>query len=160
MPRPRKTDIQVAATLLDRSEPIPMAGCRIWTGTVDSRGYGVVKLGKRMFKAHRLMYRFFKGPCPDNLFVLHRCDTPSCVNVEHLFLGTADDNMQDKTRKGRHRCPSGSAHYRTNLTSEQVLAIRRRWAQGERSGTLLPDFPTLSRSVLSAIVLRKTWKQL
>jgi hypothetical protein len=63
--------------------------------------------------------------------VLHRCDTPTCVNPDHLFLGTRTDNNADKEQKGRtrgkwgiHKPVAGTAHPRAKLTEAQVLAIR------------------------------------
>jgi hypothetical protein len=71
--------------------------------------------------AHRAMYEFFVGPVVARLQVCHRCDNPLCVNPDHLFIGTASDNMLDMVRKGRH---PHVTNYRRKLSIEQVVAIR------------------------------------
>ena len=80
-------------------------GCWLWTGGLTTSGYGILYTSKqdkpRRRLAHRLMYEIEHGPIPDGLFVCHRCDNPPCVNPDHLFLGTASDNMQDMLSKGR-----------------------------------------------------------
>lgn len=86
-------------------------GCWIWQGS-RSRGYGKMRYGREQY-AHRIAYILFVGAI-GSLDVLHRCDTPSCVNPSHLFLGTHTDNMQDASRKGR-------MHHK--LTTEQVQSI-------------------------------------
>lgn len=89
--------------LLDRVEMIPGCGCWIWTGALTSWGYGKIGAGKKTQRAHRVSWELFIGPIPDDMNVLHRCDTPSCINPDHLFLGTFKDNTQDCIRKGRFR---------------------------------------------------------
>lgn len=83
-------------------------GCLEWVAkAVTSFGYGRLNAGRDgfNFKAHRVAWALAFGPIPNNLFVLHKCDNPKCVNVDHLFLGTNQDNMDDMHNKGRHFSP-------------------------------------------------------
>jgi hypothetical protein len=75
-------------------------GCWEWVAAKDRDGYGQFK-GNGHVRAHRFSYDEFVGPIPEGLQVLHRCDNPSCVNPEHLWVGTNADNMADKCEKGR-----------------------------------------------------------
>lgn len=100
------------------------AGCWEWTAFRTEQGYGRIQLDRKFKGAHRVSYREFCGPIPDGLHVLHRCDNPSCVNPDHLFLGTNDDNVADKVKKGRQRRHHGEANPHSRLTAADVLAIR------------------------------------
>jgi len=84
-------------------EPIPPSGCWIWTGASDSKGYGRMASGfkKSPLKAYRVSYELFVGIIPDGLVVRHKCDVTSCVNPNHLEVGTQKDNMQDASKRGR-----------------------------------------------------------
>jgi hypothetical protein len=77
--------------------------CWIWKAYQDKNGYGIFSLKNRNQRAHRLSYMWAKGEIPEDLEVCHTCDNPSCVNPEHLFLGTHKENGQDMSRKGRVR---------------------------------------------------------
>lgn len=78
------------------------SGCWLWKAAKDSQGYGHFWFNKRHCKAHRVSWELLNGPVgSDEIFVLHKCDTPSCVNPDHLFLGTNDDNILDHLLKGR-----------------------------------------------------------
>jgi hypothetical protein len=78
------------------------SGCWIWTGsTMGQMHYGALWLGHKYIAAHRLAWQLFKGEIPKGKSVLHRCDTPLCVNPGHLFTGTQNDNVQDCINKGR-----------------------------------------------------------
>lgn len=85
----------------DRCIPEPNSGCLLWLGPLNSWGYGRVRVGSSLVYIHRLAWEVAHGPVPDGLCVLHHCDVPSCVNTDHLFLGTHADNGADKARKWR-----------------------------------------------------------
>ena len=101
------------------------SSCWIWTGDKWPKGYGRIRKSKsKQFVAtHRLSYEIHKGPIPDGLQVLHRCDNPSCVNPDHLFVGTNDDNVADKVSKGRQS--QGEKQPMAKLTTSQVEEIKR-----------------------------------
>lgn len=80
--------------------PEPMSGCWLWTGALIGGGYGAF-FTDHQWKAHRFSYQIHKGDIPDHLMVRHTCDQASCVNPDHLFLGTHQDNMDDKVRRNR-----------------------------------------------------------
>lgn len=87
--------------------------CWMWTGGVKSKEqpYGKFPTGKRSIKAHRAAWIIANGPIRGGLHVLHRCDNPRCVNPDHLFLGTHQQNMEDMHKKGRAARMSGDDWY-------------------------------------------------
>ena len=101
----------------------PNSGCFLWMGGCDKKGYGRFRTrGDEERLAHRFAWRFSYGEIPLGKQVLHKCDTPACVRPDHLFLGTNDDNMADKLRKGRQT--RGERHPFAKFTDDDVLAIR------------------------------------
>lgn len=100
------------------------SGCWEWSGYRNYDGYGKY----RQKSAHRVSFERFKGPIPEGMHVCHSCDNPPCVNPDHLWLGTREDNMRDRDQKnrinrwnGRRR---GAANPCAKLTAEQVEEIR------------------------------------
>lgn len=75
-------------------------GCWIWEGS-RCRNYGTLYHKGLTIGAHRLSYEAFNGPIAKGLLVCHSCDVPSCINPDHLWLGTQKENMQDCSKKGR-----------------------------------------------------------
>lgn len=108
------------------SIPEPNTGCWLWLRYVDEYGYGRMRVPRRpSAKAHRVSFELHTGISADRMNVLHRCDTPICVNPAHLFLGTTEDNMKDMAKKGRWR-PHGLNILqmgRHKLLKEQVIEI-------------------------------------
>ncbi len=78
------------------------SGCWIWTGYSNEQGYGLMTIEKVPRLAHRVHWESVNGSIKKGLCICHICDTPSCVNIEHLFLGAPADNNRDRDEKGRH----------------------------------------------------------
>lgn len=95
-----------------------MSDCVEFEGGHDSWGYGAVMYEGRLTGAHRVAWMKHKGLIPQGLHVLHTCDNPGCINIDHLFLGTHQDNMRDRDAKGRQH--SGL----TRLTEAEVREIK------------------------------------
>lgn len=76
--------------------------CLIWRGYTLPKGYGLISYQGKPMQTHRLAWKLAFGEIPPEMHVLHTCDNPPCCNPEHLFLGTNQDNIDDKMRKGRH----------------------------------------------------------
>jgi hypothetical protein len=105
--------------LLAKRKVDETTGCWLWTGAIIHTGYGHLwePDSKAVHRVHRLAYRVWHGPIPDDQYVLHRCDVRACFNPDHLFLGTRSENMRDASAKGR--LGTGTRH----LTDVKVLAI-------------------------------------
>lgn len=78
-------------------------GCWLWKGTRNMKGYGTIKKDRKTYRAHRVSWELHNGPIPEGKQVLHKCDMRSCVNPDHLYLGTNIENVRDKMVRGRHR---------------------------------------------------------
>ena len=99
-------------------------GCWLWIGGTNQDGYGAfARYGEK--RAHRVSWVMHRGPIPAGMHVLHTCDVPGCVNPDHLFLGTHQDNMADLRSKGRAYGAKGEANFGAKVTEDQALTIMR-----------------------------------
>jgi hypothetical protein len=141
-----------------RSEPRVPGRCQLWLGGSDSHGYGQLRWNGRVSRVARLTWESERGPIPPGMHVLHRCDNPPCRNIDHLFLGTNDDNIADKIAKGRQARTPGESHVSAKLTEAQVLEIR-----AFPAGASPKDIGALygvSKSTICKIRSRKRWTHL
>lgn len=100
-------------------------GCWEWHGP-KNKGYGILYFKGKKFGAHRWIYSHTHQAFNihnTSQHICHRCDNPGCVNPDHLFLGTHQDNMQDKKNKGR--TAKGKQNGRALLNAFDILAIRK-----------------------------------
>lgn len=144
------------------SKPDDPDGCWVWVGHRTHLGYGRLWLGPLHNDAvvfvHRWAYEHFVGPIPEGLSVLHRCDNPSCVNPAHLYAGTHADNMRDRLERGHYS--NGEEHHASRLTTEQVLAIRRRYSGTRGELTAFAHEYGVGVAAIWSVVHRKTWLHL
>lgn len=131
--------------------------CWLWTGGRHVRGYGIFKLKNKSWKAHRVSWLIHRGPIPNGLHVLHKCDNPPCVNPRHLFLGTHQDNMDDRDAEGRRAPPKGEKNGRAILTRKKVRQIRRIYAAGGITQKVLGARYGFAQAHISAITTGKLW---
>jgi len=122
-------------------------GCWLWSTYIDEGGYGRFWLGNSMKTAHTLSYTFWNGNYDHSLDVLHTCDNPSCVNPEHLYLGTHKQNMIDMAKRGR----AG----RMKLQEQQVKCISALIPVIENQA--LARWFRISKPTISAIKHKITW---
>lgn len=99
-------------------------GCHEWTSSKNQKGYGLITIEGRPKRAHRIAYEVLVGSIPVGMFVCHHCDNPSCINPEHLFLGTAGDNNADMIRKGRMSDRKKDKHPNAKLNIQTVREVR------------------------------------
>lgn len=132
---------------------IKKGGCWLWQGGTNAHGYGVTCVNThRQVLAHRHAYELWRTAIPSGAVIMHSCDTPLCVNPEHLAVGTRSENNLDAVAKLRHQ--HGAKHWRATLLPEQVLAIRR----DHRSQSVIAALYGINQSVVSRIKSGRAWR--
>ncbi len=141
----------------DSYEPVPESGCWIWTKSCDRNGYGTIHWNKDKLSAHRFSYEITNGKIEDGMFVCHKCDTPSCINPNHLFLGSAIENFEDMWKKGRQA--KGIKSARSKLTAQEVrdiIHLNPKHGDGKK----LCDKFGVHYSTIGRIRRRSSWKHI
>lgn len=147
---------------VNKDGPVPahvpeLGPCWIWTACLID-GYGAINIDHRMIRSPRVSWALAFGDQND-LCVLHKCDNRACVNPDHLFLGTVQDNNRDMTEKGRRRfvVQRGELHGQARLTESLVADARARRAAGAKTKRMARELG-VSETTLRNAVKRKTWK--
>jgi hypothetical protein len=130
-------------------------GCWLWVprSGKELTEYGSFTFRGKHYKSNRAAWLIYHGDIPKDRYVLHKCDVRNCVNPDHLFLGTHDDNMKDMAAKRRYVLPN------VKLTEQQVNEIRQKLAMGVTTTRLAKDFG-VSATCIWYIRHGKSWKGL
>lgn len=150
--------------LLSKIKVNPITDCWEWQGSTKGMGYGYTIIGsrkdgtRRTASTHRLAYEEWKGEIPNGYFVCHKCDNPRCINPEHLFVGTRQDNIDDRERKGRNIVKFGEDKSNSKLTMKDVKDAR--WERAYKGTTYqaLADKYGVGKHTIMNAIKGKTWK--
>ena len=139
----------------EKYEIVEPGGCWVWMGCLGEGGYGQISVNDKAVLAHRVSWELHVGKIPVGTgylgtCVLHRCDNPSCVRPDHLFLGSQADNIQDMMDKGRRAARSGENSPAAKLTDKQVDEIRC-W-EGAMTQQEMADIQGVTKAQVSHIL--------
>lgn len=155
--RPHKTVAERFWAKVDRSSA---NGCWTWKAATHQWGYGRMSVGSRTVEAHCIAWELAHGPIPEGQEVLHSCDNPACVRVDHLFLGTNDENRKDSVKKKRHAFGVRTGH--AKLSDKLVSELRKRYAERKTTSRIffreLADELQRAPQTIADAVYRRSWK--
>lgn len=130
--------------------------CWNWIAGISNKGYGYIRVEKKLILAHRLSYLIYNGEFDFGLCVLHKCDNRKCVNPNHLFLGTRLDNCRDMDFKKRRKSLNGSLNGNSKLASFQVEKIRELLKNGFSQRKIAKKFG-VCKSMIGYIKRNENW---
>jgi hypothetical protein len=134
----------------------PQGTCWLWQRSFQTSGYGQTCVNNTKCLAHRVAWWLTHGEMPEK-GMLHKCDTPACVNPDHLFPGTALDNSRDCVAKGRSA--RGSSHGTSKLLEAEAVEIRRQAGLGVKRKILAKMF-RVHRETIGYVTRGKGWRHL
>jgi len=134
--------------------------CTLFAFRKDKNGYGRLTKDGTTWQAHRYYWTMAHGPIPAGLLVCHQCDTPACINLDHLYLGTPADNMRDKCDRGRtprgdahdsrlhpERRPRGEKHALCKVVDRCVEEAIQRYRDGETQAAIAASLGVAQRTI-------------
>ena len=134
----------------------PVTECQEWIRFRDEDGYGQLGYKGEVVYTHRLVWELHTGTNPKDK-ILHTCNTPSCININHLREGSAQDSVDDMVMKGRDTKAIGEKHGGARLTEQQVMLIRSLYSSVGHTQRDLANTFGVSHTTIRSIINRKTW---
>lgn len=131
--------------------------CWNWTGTLAKVGYPVLNVNGTLVYGHRIAYFLKDRNFDQSMCVLHSCDNRKCVNPSHLFLGTRQDNMQDKVSKNRQSFGEMNTH---TLTEQDIIEIKQKYATGKYTQRRLGVAYRVNQSEISRVLAGYRWRHM
>lgn len=128
--------------------------CTISQRVKDRDGYSKIWIKGKEWREHRYVWTQHNGDIPKGKVIRHLCNNPSCINIEHLAIGTHYDNMQDRKKAGHYN--KGTKHVNAKLTEEQVLDIRTK----QKTQLEYAEQYAVSRFTIQQIQYKNIWKHI
>jgi hypothetical protein len=132
-------------------------GCLLFKGHLDECGYGRISRDGKLVRVHREVWKLNNPDQEITGVIMHTCDTPNCINSEHLKHGTVADNVADMVAKGRRVTVKGTAQKDAKLTELDIPIIRQLLKDG-KSGYAISKMYNVSESAIRFVKQNKTWK--
>jgi hypothetical protein len=132
------TNVEILDRFMKKTEK--QGDCLIWKAQISPNGYGYFHLNKKNTLAHRTSYFIFKGDIPKGMCVCHKCDVPSCVNPDHLFLGTHKDNSIDMSLKGRNGA-------KPKISKDEMDQVFKLYQNGEKQREIAKKYNVSQKSI-------------
>ena len=142
-------DLTPLERLLKNSKKNKINDCIEWKGSKNKEGYGSIMINHKLTKTHRLSYQLQIGEIPSGLLICHSCDNPSCINIQHLWVGTDKQNTADKYLKGRQNILKGEKNPSSKLKDIQVYEIRELLKKGEKGTEIAKKYSVHSSTIYS-----------
>jgi len=148
---------QIKSKFYEKIDKAGPGDCWNWLGAINDSGYGIVSLGGRNLRAHRVSWELKnKKQIPDGKCVLHRCDNRPCVNPDHLFLGTRADNVSDMDDKGRRKSGIGNGSGQAKLSEADISEIWKATFRGETNREIAGKYG-VSHTSIWQVLNGRTW---
>ena len=154
-------DIKFLYKLCSYAEIKRKTDCWQWQKGKDKDGYALITYKGKTVRVTRLIKSLYDGEFPKEMFCCHTCDNPSCINPDHIFIGSAKENSRDREKKHRGRTQNqlGEKNHAAILTENVVLEIRKLHQEGMKECDIVRKFK-LNQGTVSKILLRKRWKHI
>lgn len=133
-----------------------MSDCIEWGGFRNRGGYGRRYWRGKQWLTHRITWTEAHGPIPEGMDVLHKCDNPACMNIEHLYLGNDKDNARDRDSRNRRRAPKGAFNGRAEI--HEFTAVRIKMLRGHMKVRDVSALLGINKSQVANIMRGDSWK--